>query len=361
MLRTSVLVFENTPLVNLAIGRSNVRQRILALLLEKPGLRLHLREIQRRARTSPGTASRELGRLVAAGLLEREAEGSQVYFRSSTSPAARLMFELLTGKPSSESVTAPSSARVAEQRRPVRRRNPVSSSERQPEAGADPSQPPLAGPEDADDAGSAAGHDRLPGPGAVRTTGRATPAIAEQSGTTPGRSHDRPPQSLTPPYRPSETASTAEPAVPRIFSSVARGDGPAQEPRGLIGPRSTNAEIAARTAAIRAAGNVDEVGARAGATLAAHLRWLYGDRLRALYLYGARASGNAGPDSPVELLIVLDHIERYGEELERTSLACATLSLELGVVVSRVFLAESQWSADVAVAGHPVLTGAVAL
>jgi predicted transcriptional regulator with HTH domain len=59
-------VFENSPLVGLVIGRSGVRRRILALLMDESTSRLHLREIQRRAGTSPGTASRELGKLVAA-------------------------------------------------------------------------------------------------------------------------------------------------------------------------------------------------------------------------------------------------------------------------------------------------------
>ena len=76
-------MFENSALVDLAVGRSSVRQRLLALLMDESCGRLHLRELQRRAATSPGTASRELAKLVAAGLIEREAEGSQVYFRAS--------------------------------------------------------------------------------------------------------------------------------------------------------------------------------------------------------------------------------------------------------------------------------------
>ena len=88
-------MFENIPIADLTIGRSTVRQRILALLMSESAGRLHLREIQRRAGTSPGTASRELGKLVAAGLIEREAEGAQVYFRASDSPFAAMMRSLL--------------------------------------------------------------------------------------------------------------------------------------------------------------------------------------------------------------------------------------------------------------------------
>jgi DNA-binding transcriptional ArsR family regulator len=88
-------VIENISAVDLVVGRSTVRRRILALLMAGPERRLHLREIQRRATTSPGTASRELGRLVAAGLVEREAEGHQVYFRTIASPYATMIRTLL--------------------------------------------------------------------------------------------------------------------------------------------------------------------------------------------------------------------------------------------------------------------------
>jgi len=66
----------------LLLGRSKVRQRILALLVESPELRLHLRALARAAETSAGTAARELGRLEAAGLVRRTREGNQVYFQA---------------------------------------------------------------------------------------------------------------------------------------------------------------------------------------------------------------------------------------------------------------------------------------
>ena len=88
-------MIENSAAADLALGRSTIRRRILALLMAEPERRLHLREIQRRAATSPGTASRELGRLVAAGLAERETEGHQVYFRTTASPFATMIRTLL--------------------------------------------------------------------------------------------------------------------------------------------------------------------------------------------------------------------------------------------------------------------------
>lgn len=66
------------------LGRSEIRRRILRLLLDSPDERLHLREIARRALTSAGTAARELLRLEEAGLVARDREGSQVYFSART-------------------------------------------------------------------------------------------------------------------------------------------------------------------------------------------------------------------------------------------------------------------------------------
>jgi DNA-binding transcriptional ArsR family regulator len=202
-----VLMFENTGIVNLAVGRSTVRRRILALMLTEPGTRLHLREIQRRANTSPGTASRELTKLVSAGLIEREAEGNQVYFCGSASPFATMLRSLL--------LTAPT---------------------------------------------------LVPGSAATATTASGSRLGAE----------------------------------------------------------------------------ADPVALEAGTTIAEQMRAIYGERLRGVYLYGQRASG-APQDSDVELLVVLDRVDRYGEELDRTSTAIASVSLDLGVIVSRVFVSEADW------------------
>ena len=77
-------------------GRSRIRRAILALLFLEPDRRLHLREIARRAGTSAGTTAREIARLEAAGLLERTAEGHQVYFRASrSSPLAAPVADLV--------------------------------------------------------------------------------------------------------------------------------------------------------------------------------------------------------------------------------------------------------------------------
>jgi DNA-binding transcriptional ArsR family regulator len=193
---------ENMIAAGLALGRSSIRWRILDVLMAQPELRLHLREIQRRARTSPGTASRELGRLVSAGLVEREAEGNQVYFRLDTSPFALAFLALV-----------------------------------------------------------------------------ATPA------------------------------TPISPAFP-----------------------------------IREGRRPDTLGLQVANRLAEMLRPLYADRLIGIFLYGSRARGESRPDADVEVAVVLESVPRYGDELERTSSICAHLSLEYGVIVSRVFISEDTWT-----------------
>ena len=208
------------------MGRSSIRRRILTLLMAEPDQRLHLREIQRRVGTTPGTASRELGRLVAAGLAERTTEGSQVYFRPTTSPFANVVRSLILV--STEPVEAELDEAVALVPTPLR------------------------------------------------------PAAPDQT-------------------LPNQLAG--HPAAPKA------------DPLAMT------------------------VGARFGEIV----RPLYADRLIGVYLYGPRAKGDSSAGAEVEFAVVLDKVERYGEELERTSLTCANLSLEFDVLVSRVFISERSW------------------
>lgn len=75
----------------------------------------------------------------------------------------------------------------------------------------------------------------------------------------------------------------------------------------------------------------------------AGLSALYGDRLRGLYLFGSHARGEAGRDSDVDLLVVLDEVSHYYGELQRSAELVADLALEFDVSVSRVFLPEQEW------------------
>ncbi|HWS76020.1 MAG TPA: MarR family transcriptional regulator [Quisquiliibacterium sp.] len=60
------------------------RRRILGLLLLRPEEALHGREIARRTGLPAGSVARELQRLAAAGLLERERRGNQQVYRANT-------------------------------------------------------------------------------------------------------------------------------------------------------------------------------------------------------------------------------------------------------------------------------------
>ena len=70
---------------------------------------------------------------------------------------------------------------------------------------------------------------------------------------------------------------------------------------------------------------------------------VYGERLKAVYLYGSYARGDYNNASDVDVMIVLDHYESYWEELVKTSYLASDLSLEYGVVISRMFMTEKSW------------------
>lgn len=70
---------------------------------------------------------------------------------------------------------------------------------------------------------------------------------------------------------------------------------------------------------------------------------IYGDRLKAMYLYGSYARGEAHPASDVDVMIVLDDYQSYGKEIDRTGDLVSRLSLEHGLSISRVMTKEDQW------------------
>jgi predicted nucleotidyltransferase len=78
--------------------------------------------------------------------------------------------------------------------------------------------------------------------------------------------------------------------------------------------------------------------------LSARLRATYGNRLAGLYIYGAYARTEEDEESDLDVLVVLDRVDRYGAEIERTSHAVADISLKYNVSVSRAFVSEADWS-----------------
>jgi len=73
---------------------------------------------------------------------------------------------------------------------------------------------------------------------------------------------------------------------------------------------------------------------------------IYGERLKGVYLFGSYARGEADEDSDIDILIVLDRVDDYSSEIERTSELVSRLSLESGRTISRVVVPEKRWRED---------------
>ena len=69
---------------------------------------------------------------------------------------------------------------------------------------------------------------------------------------------------------------------------------------------------------------------------------IYGDRLKAVYLFGSYARGDARPpDSDIDVMIVMRGEFNYWETDKRASELIASLSLKNDVVISRKFASET--------------------
>jgi predicted nucleotidyltransferase len=65
--------------------------------------------------------------------------------------------------------------------------------------------------------------------------------------------------------------------------------------------------------------------------------------MRGVYLYGSYARGEGGRESDLDVLVVLDRLDSYGAEVDRTSPLVSNVSLRYGISVSRVFVCEREW------------------
>ena len=79
------------------------------------------------------------------------------------------------------------------------------------------------------------------------------------------------------------------------------------------------------------------------AELKSRLMILYGARLKGLGLYGSYARGEQQSESDVDVLIIVDRVDRYGLEIERTSELISELSLKYHRSISRLFVTEDDW------------------
>jgi predicted nucleotidyltransferase len=81
-------------------------------------------------------------------------------------------------------------------------------------------------------------------------------------------------------------------------------------------------------------------------TLRQQLSGLLGDDLHAVLLFGSCARGEAGPESDVDILVVMRSGFDYDDMLVRTSHLIAALSLQYDTVISRAFVSREQFEKE---------------
>ena len=73
------------------------------------------------------------------------------------------------------------------------------------------------------------------------------------------------------------------------------------------------------------------------------LTQIYGDRLKAVILFGSYARGDYDESSDVDVMIVLSDYQNYGAEIDRSGNLVSRLSLKYDTSISRVIMKEIQW------------------
>ncbi|HJS17942.1 MAG TPA: nucleotidyltransferase domain-containing protein [Anaerolineales bacterium] len=70
---------------------------------------------------------------------------------------------------------------------------------------------------------------------------------------------------------------------------------------------------------------------------------LYGERMKAVYLFGSYARGDYDEGSDIDVMIVLTDYQDYGMEIDRSGELISQLSLQYGISISRIIIKENQW------------------
>jgi predicted nucleotidyltransferase len=70
---------------------------------------------------------------------------------------------------------------------------------------------------------------------------------------------------------------------------------------------------------------------------------IYGDKLKAVYLYGSYARGDYREGSDVDVMILLKNYRNYWNEQKKISQLASDVSLDYDVTVSCIFIKELQW------------------
>jgi predicted nucleotidyltransferase len=73
------------------------------------------------------------------------------------------------------------------------------------------------------------------------------------------------------------------------------------------------------------------------------LQRVLGSQLHSVLLYGSRARGDAGPESDIDVLVVMRDDFDYTDMMRRTSEVVAELSLQYDVVISRAFVTRERF------------------
>ena len=70
---------------------------------------------------------------------------------------------------------------------------------------------------------------------------------------------------------------------------------------------------------------------------------IYGDKMKAVYLYGSYARGDYRPGSDVDVMLLLKDYRDYWKEYNRASNYISDVSLKYDVTVSYILIRELQW------------------
>jgi predicted nucleotidyltransferase len=76
------------------------------------------------------------------------------------------------------------------------------------------------------------------------------------------------------------------------------------------------------------------------------LQVIYGTRLNSLFLFGSHARGEAGSDSDIDVLVVLDGAVTPSKEIARCGEVSAQLSLQYDMVISCAFISTHRFATD---------------
>ena len=73
---------------------------------------------------------------------------------------------------------------------------------------------------------------------------------------------------------------------------------------------------------------------------------IYGEQLRAVYLYGSYARGENVDGSDLDVAVILKDFQRRAAEIRRTSEVVGDLSIDYEITVSPLFLREKEWETN---------------